>query len=230
MSNSEITLILGKIWEYLEKEIFPVASTPVLFNQYKDWNLKVDLPNAAEIRRNNLLKYLECFEKRSPRILAVAEAPGPWGARFSGVPLTTEEQLCSDKFPFMGKQSSKDGPPQPIGISNRAQTAKIFWSVMKQFHPRFLAWDALPFHPHKGGNALSIRNPTKNELIKYSGLLQEVRSVINPEVTIAVGKKAEVALKILKIPQEQYALVRHPAHGDRNKFEEGIVEIFRRKG
>jgi hypothetical protein len=213
---------LFEIWEYMEREVFPIKSTPILFNMYNDQNREVDLPNADKIRRNNLLKYLESFHRKPP-ILIVAEAPGPWGARFSGVPLTTEEQLCVYKFPFAGKQSSKGGSPQPRGDVRLAQTARIFWSEMKPRHPQFLAWDALPFHPHKEGNPLSIRNPTKNELIRYSGLLQKVCSVINPNVTIALGKKAEDACKILNI---QVKPVRHPAHGGKNKFQKQIREIF----
>lgn len=216
---------ISEIWEYLEKEVFSVPSTKKLFNQYntQDQDPKVDLPNAATIRKNNLQNYLECF-KEKPNFLIVAEAPGPWGARFSGVPLTTEEQLCSNEFPFRGEQSSKCVLPQPGGISSCAQTAKIFWSVMQKFHPKFFAWDAVPFHPHKEGNGLSIRNPTKSELHQFSDLLRKVHSAIEPEITIAVGKKAKKALEIAAI--SPIRCVRHPAHGGKNKFKEEITEIL----
>jgi hypothetical protein len=219
-------MLLQEIWNYMEKEIFTIPSTPLLFNPYNSPKDELSIQKGDEIRKENLRKYLECFKKK-PSYLVVAEAPGPWGCRFSGVPLTTEEQLCLDKFPFEGKQSSKGGGPQPRGDSRRGPTAKTFWKVMKPFHPTFLAWDAIPFHPHDEGQLLSIRRPKTGELKDpaTAGLLRTVHSVLKPVTVVAVGRKAEHALKYINVPQESIKPVWHPARRTR-EFTEGIKRIF----
>ncbi|MFA4936156.1 MAG: hypothetical protein WC568_10015, partial [Candidatus Methanoperedens sp.] len=89
------------LWSIFENKLFLFPTTEVLFNQYKQVNLDVDLPNAHEIRKQNLRNYLESFSEK-PSILVVGEAAGPWGCRFSGVPFTGEKQLCMHNLPFSG--------------------------------------------------------------------------------------------------------------------------------
>jgi hypothetical protein len=120
-------MILQDIWNFCQKEIFSVQSTDILFNQYKDFDGRVDLPHAAEVRKKNLFNYLQSFQKK-PEYLVVAEAPGPWGCRFSGIALTSERQLTSNLFPFSGMISSRKKPT--IEIKNispyRSNTSEQF--------------------------------------------------------------------------------------------------------
>lgn len=60
---------------------------PNTFNPFSDVDEKHDLPNAPEIRRKNLERYLEAMHKLRPRIAFIAEAPGYRGMRRTGVPI-----------------------------------------------------------------------------------------------------------------------------------------------
>ena len=155
-------MVLGELWEFFETELFLKESRPGLFNQYRSLDENIDLPNAPSIRQINFKNYIDSFSIK-PTILAVGEAAGPWGCRFSGVPFTGEGQLCQKSLPFPGERSSRNDPKYPlkkfppfISISS-----KIFWDVLKPFHPQFFVWDCIPYHPHKEGAPLSVRTPKK---------------------------------------------------------------------
>ena len=208
-------MILETIWHLLEDKVFTVPSTEVLFNQYKDVAPAVDLPDAASIRRANLKNYLRSFTS-IPHILVVGEAPGAWGCRFSGVPFTSEVQLSDSVLPFVGHQSSRNSSPYS------EVTAKIFWHVMLPYHPRFLAWNCVPFHPHKEGAPLSIRNPTRNEIRIYSSILLELIQLLNPRYIVAIGQKSKFALDHLGVTS---LYVRHPSRGGAKAFKAGIEHI-----
>ena len=90
-----------KLLEVVASRVFNAPSSDKLFNQYRDADPALDIPNAPQTRRSNLLNYLAACPDR-PDLLIVAEAPGPHGCRFTGVPFTSEEQLMSDALPFPG--------------------------------------------------------------------------------------------------------------------------------
>lgn len=209
-------MVLNDIYNLLDKKVFPVPSSDLLFNQYKQRDLKLDLSNAPEIRKENLVKYLRGFSKR-PSILIIGEAPGPRGCRFSGVPFTSEAQICHGKLPFTGQKSSVSDLPYS------ENSATIFWKAMLPYHPKFFIWNSIPFHPHKHGEFLSIRNPTRKEVCFYASLLEEMTSLIKPKHIVAVGKRAKYALK-----QKQLSCIyiRHPSHGGAIEFTENIKKIF----
>lgn len=58
-------MILDNVLRLIEEKVF---SAPIkgdaLFNHYNDKKLKIDLPNADEIRRENLRNYLRSFSER----------------------------------------------------------------------------------------------------------------------------------------------------------------------
>ena len=64
---------------------------------------------------------------------------------------------------------------------------------------------------------------TKQEIINYSTLLSDVISLVKPHQIVAVGRSAERSLKYLNIP---CTYVRHPSHGGKNEFVEGMEKIF----
>jgi hypothetical protein len=213
-------LITGEILSLLAKEVFPVPSAETLFNQYKDTNSEFDKPNAADIRKVNLHKYIES-QKWCSTYIIVGEAPGPKGYRFSGVPFTSEIQLISGKLPFNGHQSSNRQEPYS------ARGAEVFWKVLLPFHQEgknFFIWDCVPFHPHEKGKFLSpIRTPTTAELKCYSSILFKLIKIINPVGVVAVGRKAERALDMVNIKAKY---VRHPSRGGAEDFEKGVKQIF----
>src|SRR4030042_1763703 len=218
-------MILQDIWNFCEKEIFSVPSTDILFNQYKDFDGRVDLPNAAEIRKNNLFNYLKSFLKK-PEFLVVAEAPGPWGCRFSGIALTSENQLFYNQLPFSGHVSSRTEPTIDVKKSSpyKSNTSNQFWNVMLPFYEIILVWNCVPFHPHKVDRILSpIRNPSNPEVMQFSHILHWLNTILRPKRIISVGTKAFSALTTLKI---ESTYVRHPSHGGYQKFKESILEAF----
>ena len=63
-----------KIWKLLEEEVFDVPSGEDTFNFYRDVDPEVDLPEGAEIRRQNLKKYIEQVCE-PPTTLVVGQSP-----------------------------------------------------------------------------------------------------------------------------------------------------------
>lgn len=212
-------MLLGDVWDLLEEHVFARDSTERLFNQYKDRHPELDLQEAPAIRRDNLRRYLGAYD-RMPEVFLLAEAPGPWGCRFSGVPITSEAQLLDRDFPVHGRQSSVAEEP------HREYSAGIHWRVLAPYFPAFLTWNTVAFHPHKK-NPLSIRTPTNREIDSFRGVLDGFLQVIQPKYVAAVGRKAERALDRLGI---EHTYVRHPSQGGAKRFEEGVMEILCRAG
>jgi hypothetical protein len=204
------------LWTLLEEKLFSLPSTNILFNAYHESNPDADLPDGHLIRQENFRNYLNSFD-REPPLLVLGEAAGPWGCRFSGVPFTSEEQICSQDFPFSGKQSSQRASP------HRENTAKIFWTAMQSFHPNFFVWNCVPFHPHLLEDSLSVRSPSGEELIRFYPLLKALLSLLHPWRVVAVGRKAEQALRNLEYP---CIYVRHPSHGGATEFRAAIDRIM----
>lgn len=212
-------MVLVDIWDLFQDKVFSIPSTvdeeTPLFNQYYDKDPTVDLQNADEIRRGNLRNYLQSFSER-PSAVVIGEAPGWRGCRFSGVPFTSEAQLCNGELPFKGLQSSSKALPYSEG------TATTFWKYMLPHHPRFFAWNCIPFHLYKLDNKFTNRTPRKKEVYGYLWLLSEILSLIKPRQVIAVGRNAEQALTKIGI---YYSYVRHPSHGGANDFKKGIENL-----
>jgi len=209
-------MLLYELWNLLRKEVFPFPSNEELFNQYGDNDFRFDLPRGKEIRRRNLRSYLRSFT-RIPMVLLVGEAAGPWGCRFSGIPFTSERLLVSDALPFKGHQSSTHDPP----YSEISGT--IFWKTLLPYHQKFFVWNAVPFHPHKHGQMLSIRHPTKTELCIHSKVLSKMVSLIKPRHILSIGRKAELALLFIGCSA---IYVRHPSQSGAGEFRRGIERVF----
>lgn len=203
----------------LERNVFDRASAENAFNLYRDEDGSLDLPNAAQIRRDNLWSYLACYESL-PDVFILAEAPGPWGCRFSGIPIVSELQLLNDTFPILGRRSSAADEPYD------EYSARIYWRVTQPFFPRFFTWNSFPLHPHQKGAPLSIRTPGLREIATYAPVVRAMIEVLKPRRTVAVGRRAEYALAFIEHPA---VYVRHPSQGGARLFEEGMLSILRRK-
>lgn len=203
---------LQEVWNLLEQEVFSCSSTALLFNLYNDVDDDIDLPDAHLIRRNNLKNYLRSFPA-APHIVLIGEAPGPWGCRFSGVPFTSEAQLCSDALPFSGCRSSRRDR------SYAENSATIFWKALHCYHPQFFQWNCIPLQPHRPDEPLSIRSPNLREIKRYSDVLLGLLALLQPECVVAIGRKAQIALARIGI---EAVYVRHPSHGGAKAFQAGI--------
>lgn len=209
-------MTIKELWDILRAEVFGISSTNTIFNQYNSNIPNIDLSNAKYIRRKNLKKYLDSF-RINPNVLIVGEAPGYKGCRFSGIPFTSEYQLCECTVPFTGTKSSCSSKPY------KEITATIFWNVMSKYHPAFFVWNCIPFHPHEKNKILSNRTPKRAEIIKFSGILSSVVTSLNPEKIIAVGRKPQRALKRIGFSS---SYVRHPSRGGASKFKRDIEKLF----
>ncbi|MGE5237814.1 MAG: uracil-DNA glycosylase [Chloroflexota bacterium] len=168
------------------------------------------------IRKDNLRRYLERFRKRPVAVL-VGEAAGPWGARFSGIPFTSERQLSEGVLPFKGSASSTHVPPY------MEKSGSVVWGELLHHFPDFFLWNAVPLHPHLPGMPLTIRRPSAREIRTFSPLLQKVLAILAPRRVVAVGRVAETSLRYIGVPG---TYVRHPSQAGAKAFREGIRSLF----
>ncbi len=207
--------MLPTVWDLFETYVFPEPSSDELFNPYRDRRANLDGPEAPAHRRDNLRHYLKCFDT-APRLFLLLEAPGPWGCRFSGVPVTSESQLTTPDFPIDGTPTSQKDVP----ITE--YSASIFWRVLKPHFPHFFVWNSLPLHPHDPDDPLSIRTPRRSEVREWHDLLRELLTALRPDRVVGVGRKGERALDEVGTDP---TYVRHPSQGGANKFEAGMETI-----
>ena len=209
-------MVLDDVWSLFESRVFSVPSTQdgpaPLFNQYRDRGLRVDRPDAGAIRRSNLFGYLSSFAE-CPSVLVVGEAPGWRGCRFSGVPFTSEAQLCDGALPFTGHQSSAASSPYA------ENTATIFWRSARPYGSSFLVWNCVPFHLHRPDDPLTNRAPTRREILAHLESLTALLALLEPRLVVAVGRSAGWALRQMDVP---CTYVRHPSHGGADEFSKGF--------
>jgi hypothetical protein len=221
-------MVLADLWNFFQEKVFPLPSTDRLFNPFRDVDPRVDLPEGRDIRRANLFGYLSSF-KRKPPLLLIGEAAGPWDCRFSGVPFTGERDLCTGALPFRGERSSR---AEPLLTSGRtppytSQTAAIFWGVLRPRHSDFLVWNCVPFHPHREGRILSVRPPDTGEIRRFLDPLASLDRLLRPERIIAIGRRAEQALKAAGLSAPY---VRHPSQGGARQFRDAMGQLFGQEG
>ena len=148
----------------------------------------------------------------------MAEAPGPWGCRFSGVPLVSEQQLLDPAFPLDGRPTSLRAlHGEPL----KEYSGGIYWRAMEPRWGRFWTWNAVPFHPHKPGEPLTIRAPRAREIRQFADALAAVVEAVQPGRVVALGRVAERALAAVGV---ESTYVRHPSQGGATAFREGMAE------
>lgn len=204
------------VWELFETHLFDEPSTDTLFNPYHTEHPTLDRPEAPALRRANLRAYLDAYDEAPPLFLLL-EAPGPWGCRFSGIPITAEAQVLDPTFPIDGQATSRADEP------HTEYSAGIFWRVLQSVFPHFFVWNSVPFHPHDKDDPLTIRTPRRSEVRRWSELLEGLLDVLQPERTVGVGRKAERALTEIGA---DVTYVRHPSQGGAKKFETGVTAIL----
>ena len=199
-----------------------------MFNPYRDTDVH-DGPDAPAARRANLEAALAAVAEAAPGcrpdVLVVAEAPGPWGCRFSGVPFTNERQLLDPAFPVDGRPTSARfaATGEPVN----EYSGSIYWGAMLPHWGRFWTWNAVPMHPHRAGEPLTIRTPGVREVRRWHGLLAATVEVLEPAAVVAVGRKAEGALQAVGA---EPVYVRHPSQGGATLFRERMAALWDRLG
>ncbi len=207
--------LADRLWPLFEQRLFSVPSTPALFNQYSDEDPALDRPGGAATRRDNLRAYLQHCSG-TPELLLVGEAVGYRGARFSGVPFTSERLLTGGRLPYQGQQSS-------LGRPYAEPTATLVWGQLLRYPGAACAWNAVPLHARKPGQPLSNRTPSAAEVERFAPLLQAVYEAAAPGRVVALGRKAEASLTMLGIA---HAYVRHPASGGAAAFRNQLPRVL----
>ena len=182
------------------------------FNQYRDSG-DDDVAGAGAIRVDNLRAYLAAREAAD--VVALGEAAGYQGMRWSGIAFTSERDLARWGAPFRPTSTGRrNGWSEPSGT--------IVHRVLGELaaERRVIVWNTVPTHPHKPGQPLSNRRPTVAEIEAGAVYAERLLALIKPRVIVAVGRVAE------QILGSRATYVRHPANGGATAFAEGMRSIL----
>lgn len=181
---------------------------------------------ANALRRNNLEIYLQEMLDRRPDVLLVGEAPGFRGMRITGVPFTNRVILGgpANSFGLFGPGKGYVLPPEATGVAAEP-TATVLWQVLEEVDFLPLLWSAFPWHTHQPGKPLSNRTPRPSETKLGTPFWQELSELFGISTIVAVGNVAQHSLQRsgLDVPK-----IRHPAHGGRSGFKQGLEQLLER--
>ena len=182
------------------------ATIGASFNQFRQTGSD-DLPGAPEIRLANLRQYLA--ERDDADVLAVGEAAGYQGMRWSGIAFTSEFDLLRWGDPY--RRTSRRARPwkEPSGT--------IVHGILDELaaERRVILWNTVPTHPQLTGQPLSNRRPTREEIAEGRRYFEQLIEIVKPRLLIGVGRIACAAL-----PEASY--VRHPAQSGATAFRAGM--------
>lgn len=176
------------------------------------------------LRRHNLTRYLEQLAERGPSTLLVGEAPGYRGMRITGVPFTNTAILARGipEFDLLGTANGY-ALPDPLPAVAAEPTATVMWTTLVELDFVPVLWSAYPLHPHRPGAPLTNRKPTTAESAAWAWSWQELERILPITAVVAVGNVAAAALARAgrTVPR-----VRHPAHGGRVEFANGLRALL----
>lgn len=168
-------------------------------------------PSIPAIRRFNLERHFAC----NVQYVLIGEAPGWRGCHYSGIPFTSEKQLCEGKIPRVPNTHRLTTYDTPLSEASAAGVWKTLYTL--GIEEKTVMWNAFPFHPYEAGNMYTNRKPLRTELLECADILPMVLDLFRGVKTIAVGNVAADALSFLRIPI--FGKVRHPAHGGAALFQ-----------
>lgn len=180
------------------------------FNQFRDAGPD-DLPDAPRIRLENLRQYLT--ERATADVIAIGEAAGYQGMRWSGIAFTSEFDLLRWGAPY--RRTSRRARPW------REPSGTIVHGTLEELaaERRVILWNTVPTHPHEPGNPLSNRRPLQDEVALGKGYAQRLFGIVQPRQLVGVGRIACAAF-----PDAIY--VRHPAQSGATAFRTGMRDLF----
>lgn len=195
------------------------ARLPSVFNPYSDCCAVHDRPDAARVRKRNLVRCLEAAVTARVDTIWIARDLGYRGGRRTGVPLTDEIHL-GQAGALLGGITLDRATRGPV-VAER--TAAIIWSVLSRVGEPVVLWNIFPLHPHETGNPFSNRCHTRAERDAAWPLLMALIALIQPRRIVAIGRDAGLALASIDIPVQ---MVRHPSYGGQAEFIAGVYEIY----
>lgn len=210
-----------------------------VFNPWRDFDHATEIgPEAPEIRRKNLRRYLALRE--NAHYLFIAEALGYQGGHFSGVAITSERILLGQHkavrpASVLGAWDYRRTSSPASAQLNATQKAKGFneptdtvvWSTLQNHGLAafdVILWNIFPWHPHKEGKLLTNRTPSTSELdvgVEYAKMLLEL---VPSMQIVAIGQKAADTLGRYGIACKA---VRHPSMGGAETFRAQVAELFK---
>ncbi len=180
------------------------------FNQYAETGGDDLGPEAPLIRRENLRRQLR--DHRDAPVVAVAEAAGWRGARYSGLVLLCERQLV-EGGPYRRSSRHPRGWSEPSATIVQSALASGGWTGS------VLLWNLVPTHP-AGAVPHSNRRPSRAELEAGEAFLRRLLDCVRPAHVVAIGRLAAAALG------EDVPRVRHPANGGATACRAGLATLL----
>jgi uracil-DNA glycosylase len=180
------------------------AEIGATYNQFRG-------PGGPE-RLANLRRYLD--ERSAADVVALGEAAGYQGMRWSGIAFTSERDLMRWGGGYTVTSDRPNGWSEPSGT--------IVHRVLEELgaEHRVVLWNTVPHHPHVPGRPLSNRRPTVAEVTAGAAFAERALDILQPRIVVAVGRIAEAVLG------DRAAYVRHPANGGGAAFAAGMREIL----
>lgn len=182
------------------------ATIGTTFNQFRETGPD-DVPDAPNIRLANLRQYLD--ERSEADVLAVGEAAGYQGMRWSGIAFTSEFDLLRWGEPY--RRTSRRARPwkEPSGTIVHGMLEEL------DAERRVVLWNTVPMHPHLLDLPLSNRRPTRAEIATGSAYVNRLITILRPRLLIGIGRIA-----CASCTGAQY--VRHPAQSGATAFRQGM--------
>lgn len=208
-------------------------------NPYNCFEYQVDVTATAFCQRGHQLSAYLRHRQQTAQVILVAEAPGYQGARFSGIAMTSE-RILSGQYNFVTEQdvlgqvglfrrtsaiaACRNEPERQHGFAE--PTATVVWQQLmaEGREANVVLWNTFPFHPHRGAEPLSNRQPTQQEIDVHAGVLAELRGLFNPNCQIvAVGNIARDHLLRMGVEADH---VRHPSNGGITEFRQQLQNLW----
>lgn len=197
-----------------------IPSLPNVFNPWRDID-PLDVPEPADqnARVRRLFQHFNC----NPKFLLVGEAPGYQGCHFSGIPFTSERLLLEGRIPRVTVTERISTRTKPWS----EPSATVAWSTLHDLGiaESTVLWNAFAWHPHKPGELLSNRTPTRDELLAGADVCRMVCNHFASANVVAIGKQSQHLLTWLGI--KHVGAVRHPSMGGAKEFREGMETLVR---
>lgn len=184
-------------------------TAPNVFNPWRD-NDPLDIGAGSWHRRIRLSRHFNV----EPKLLLIGEAPGYQGCHFSGVAFTNEKLILDGVIPRVHTNGRLTTRPRPWC----EPSATIVWRTLHELDlaDKVVLWNAFAWHPHKPGNPMSNRAPTRAELEQGRPVLMQVLSYFDGVPVVPVGRVAEKTLASLGV--KTLPAVRHPSMGGATEF------------
>jgi hypothetical protein len=176
------------------------------------------------IRRRNLELYLEQLADRRPTTLLLGEAPSYRGMRITGVPFANASIIEQGipHFALFGSANGYDVPDDLPAVAAEP-TATVMWRALVELDFLPVLWSAFPLHPHRPGDPLSNRMPSVAESTAWSWSWRALMDLFAITSVVAVGNVAHATLTRSGMSAPR---VRHPSHGGKTLFTEGLRELL----